>query len=223
MVTLADGLSDMSKELGETTTNTSVRRVQHYGDAIIEFFNARKWPFAIKKDNTSLSTLANTVIYAIPAGILADMRQPGGIKEIYIGSETTPYLGIDFELRNDSAYTDGKYFYIDPETTTITFLKTLGAAGQAMTIHYYFIPARATDTTTGTYPLPDRYRKIVATLAAAFVQWGRYLEGQGNRLYNVYTRMLDGVTDQQTEPGTSQPKVLQHPLTYKGFRRIYRR
>ncbi|MCL4387312.1 hypothetical protein M1307_02870, partial [Patescibacteria group bacterium] len=108
-VLLSDGLSDLSKELGETTTNTSSRRVEHYGDAVIEFFNARKWPFAIKKDNTHLSTLAATLVYAIPAEILADMRSPGGIKEIYIGTETDPYLSIEFDERNNPVYDGGKY------------------------------------------------------------------------------------------------------------------
>lgn len=219
MILLTTGLSDLSKELGETTTNTTARRIGHYGDAVVEFANAKKWPFLIKKDIT-LTTLANTKTYTIPEGVLADWRSPGGIKEIYIGSSTTPVLPMEYVNRSIAG--NELQFYLDPEETQITFTKDLGAAGQVITIHYYYIPLRITDLEDEDgYPIPERYRKIVATLAGAYVQWSRYLESQGNRLFNVYQRMLGEVSGQQSERNSGAPKNLPHPLAYRGFKRTY--
>lgn len=218
MINLSDGLSDLSRELGESTTNTTSRRVEHYGDAVVAFANEKKWPF-LRKKSTDLTTAANTTSYDIPAG-MSDARWPGAIDQIYIGTDEDPYLPIDYDKRGDPAYTDGKYFYVDPEFTQITFL-TDQTAGQTIAIHYFYIPARTSDTTNGTYPIPDRYRKPIATLAAAFTQWSRYLEAQGNRLFNVYQRQLSGVVDQQNETISKKPKTLVHYLQYLGFRRTY--
>jgi hypothetical protein len=221
-VLVSTGLSDLSKELGETTTNSTARRVGHYGDAVVEFANAHKWPFLVKK-STTLVTIANTKVYAIPAGVLAEMRKPGGIKAIYVGSGVDAFLPIDYDQRGAASLQGKQFFYLDLEETSIGFIKDLGAAGQTITLYYYYIPARITDTADVVgYPIPERYRKIVATLAAAYVQWSRYLESQGNRLFNVYQRMLGEVSGQQAERNTGKPKRLQHPLEYRGFRRTYR-
>lgn len=222
MITLDTGLDDLSKELGETTTNTNVRRVGQYGDAVVEFFNERKWPFAIKK-NISITTTTSSS-YAIPASVLEDGRWPGAIKEIYLGTATDPIVPIDYDKRGYATYQGKNFFYTDPENTAIYLLGPV-TAGQVITIHYYYVPTRLDSDALGdalqTYPLPDRYRKAVATLAAAYVQWSRYLEGPGNRLYNVYKRMIGEVTDQQAEQPSYQPRRLPHPLAWRGFRRSY--
>ena len=59
MISLSNCLTDLSKELGESVTNTSQRRIEHYCDAVQEFSNERKWPFLVK-ENTSLNTGVGT-------------------------------------------------------------------------------------------------------------------------------------------------------------------
>lgn len=219
-ISLTNGLSDLSRELGESTTNQTTRRIEHYNDAVVQFSNDKKWKFLLKK-NTDLVTIAATTSYTIPSTGMDDRRSPGWAYAIYVGSDTTPYLPIAYEDRGDASLQGKKYFYIDPEDTTIYFMADLGAAGQTITVHYYHIPARTSDTSAGSFAIPDRYRKTVATLAAAFVQWGRYLDTQGNRLFNVYQRMLGDAEIQQEEQPTGKPKRLKHPLAYRGFRRSY--
>lgn len=220
-INLTDGLDDLSKELGESSANQTSRRIQHYNDAVQDFSGERKWPFLVKK-NEDLTTIADTKAYNIPSG-MSDARWPGAIKYIFVGTDTDEYIPIDYEKRGDASLVGKKYFYIDPETTQIIFMGDLGAAGQTITIHYFYIPARTEDLTTpGTFPIPDRYRKVISTLAAAYVQWGRYLEAQGNRLYNMYSRMLGKTTNQQAERPNKQPRRLEHPLAYRGFKRTYR-
>lgn len=220
MVDLTTGLSDLSKELGETNTNTNTRRIQHYNDAVIDFFNERKWPFAIKKNSTLLTT-SGAQDYAIPAAVLADWRAPGGIKEITIGDGNTPILPIAWEDRGNSAYSNGNFFYLDPEETRIYFKEEV-TAGEAVNIYYYHIPARIEDIEDeDEFPVPDRYRKAVALLAGAYVQWSRYLEQQGNRLYNLYTKQVKNITGQQAERNQFAPRRLPHFLAHRGFRRRY--
>lgn len=217
-VLLSDGLTDLSRELGESQTNQTSPRIKSYNDAVVEFANEKKWLFLIKKNETLL-TIASTTTYNIPAAILADWRSPGAIKAIYIGA--SEFKPIDWEDRNSDEYDEENVFYIDPEETQITFKKDLGNAGQTITIHYYYIPARTEDLTTGSFPIPDRYRKPIAVLAAAFVQWSRYLTAQGNRLYNYYTILVGKIRRNQNETHRFKTKKLQHYLQYRGYKRTY--
>ncbi len=221
-ITLIQGLGDISKELGESTTNQSNNRIMHFADAVQWFFSERKWPFAMKKD-TSLSTLAATTQYTVPAAVKAIWREPGGIKEITVGTSLDAFLPIDWEQRGDSRFDGKNYFYLDPEETKIYFKKELGAAGQAITIYFWHIPARLSDVNDGTttIPIPDRYRKALATLGAAFVQWSRYLETAGNRLFNLYQKMTASAAVQQTERHRGKPMSFPHYLMWKGFKRKY--
>lgn len=217
MISLSNGLSDLSKELGESTTNTSARRIQHYNDAVIDFASERRWKFLVK-ENTSMTTVSGTQSYTIHADILADWRAPGAIKEITIGDDTDPIKPIDWEERGDPRFSGGNFFYINPEEETIYFMKEISAA-ETIHVHYYYIPERIEDTESeDTFPIPDRFRKVVGTLAAAYAQWGRYLEQQGNRLFNTYTRMLESKAIQQEERHQFKPKRLPHYLQYRGHR-----
>lgn len=215
-VTLNIGLSDLSTELGENTVKTDQSRITHYNNAVIEFFSERKWPFAIKKDSTTLITLTGISTYSILA--ITDMRKPGGIKFIEIGSST--FKPIDYEDRNNAEYDRGNWFYMDPEDENITFKGSL-TAGLPIIFHYWFIPARLS-TLTDSFPLPDRYRKAVAYLASAYTQWSRYLSAQGTEKYNLYVRAIKKTTLQQSERHTNKPRNIKHFLAYRGFRRIYR-
>lgn len=215
-VLLSTGLSDLSRELGETTTDTSTPRVNHYNDAVMQFFNERKWPFAVKKD-TSLVTIADTETYNIP---MTDWRTPGGVKLIQIGS--TDYKPIEYDDRANSNYNQGNYFYINPENTTITFLKDITTAGTTITIYYYAIPTRQTDTSTGTFALlPDRYRKTVAYLAANFVLRGRHMNGEANDRLKLYTRDVQNASLQQSERTTNLPRTFGMFTKWAGFKRRY--
>lgn len=219
-VLLTTGLSDQSKELGETTTVSTPIRIRTYNDAIIDFANEKKWPFLVKED-ASLSTVVGNNDITITS--ITDMRWPGPIKEIYLGTDTEPYLPINWEDRNDSRYENGKFFYIDPAETKVTLMGTVSSV-QAVHIWYYYIPTRIKtipDPEVLTFPVPDRYRKIVATLGAAYVQWSRYLDAQGNRLYNMYERMVGKASNQQSERNNRNPRKLQHYLQWRGFRRTY--
>ena len=152
MITLTQGLADLSKELGESTTNTGTRRIQHYNDAIQEFANERKWKFLVKLDET-LDTVA-AAHEAIDISDIEDLRMPGGIKEITVAGETDPFLPIDFDKRNQA---DGRNrFYITPDEQSLKFTKSM-TAGQTISMWYYYIPERieATDSVE-TFPIPTR-------------------------------------------------------------------
>ncbi|OGI28081.1 MAG: hypothetical protein A2184_01070 [Candidatus Moranbacteria bacterium RIFOXYA1_FULL_44_7] len=216
-ISLTNGLSDTSRELGETVTKQTTRRIESYNDAIQDFANDSKWPFLVKKDE-SLTTISGQNNYSL-AGI-TDIRKPGGIKLITIG--TTDYSPIDYTDRNDDRYDGGKYFYLDPDDGQFTFMTDITTTGTTITIWYYYIPARITSVTAvETFPIPDRYRKVIAVLAGAYVQWSRYLEAQGNRLYNLYTKLVRNVGLQQSERNSNHPRKLQHFLQHKGFQRTY--
>lgn len=216
-ITLTQGLSDLSKELNETNVNTAQARISHYNDAVIEFFGERKWPFAIKKDNT-LTTSSGDQAYSITH--LTDMRGPGGIKEVFITETGKPFTPIDYGDRHNDAYSGKSYFYEDPEQGTITFTNDITTDGDPITIYYYHIPARIESTASlSTFPIPDRYRKAVATLAASFVQRSRYLEGPANSLFNLYERMIGKITLQQSERTSNGPRKFPTFLQWRGFRR----
>lgn len=221
--TLITGLSDLSTELGENTTNITAKRVKQYGDAVIDFCNEKKWPFLLKKATLSAVTTQTGRRYALAP--IDDLRMPGGIKEIQIGTDAADnpaYVPIAYEDRHDPTMPQ-KNFYYDDETGDIVLGSDPGTAGQSIVVRYYHVPARLTDTNNVVllYPIPDRYRKAVATLAAAYVQWSRYLDAQGNRLFNLYQRMVDKVGDQQAERNKFQPRRFQHYLQFRGFRRKY--
>lgn len=216
-ITLTEGLSDTSKELGETTTNTTARRIQHFNDAVIDFANERKWPFLVK-ESTAMTTLADTQSYAIHANILADIRLPGGIKEITIGDSTVAIKPINWEDRGDSRFSGGNWFYMNEEQTTFYFNGEITTAGETIHVHYYYIPARTEDVDAGTFPLPDRYRKALGLLSASNVQFSRYLEAQGNRLFNMYVKQVRSITQQQSEQPTHRPRSLPHYLAWRGQR-----
>ena len=155
------------------------------------------------------------------------MRTPGGIKEVIIGTDSAdnePYLPVDFSERKLAVSATSKLFYIDDESNEIVFLKDIATAGETITIRYYYIPARITSIgESTTFPIPDRYRKTIATLAAAYAQWGRYLDAQGNRLYNMYERLVGKAQTQQSERSVGNIRKMQHPLRWRGFKRVYPR
>ena len=224
-ITLTEGLSDTSKELGETTTNTSVRRIQHFNDSVVDFANERKWPFLVK-ENTDMLTVTNDQDYAIDADILADIRFPGGIKEITIGASTVPIKPINWEDRGDPRFATGNWFYMNPEQDTLYFTQDIDTTGDVIHVHYYYIPARIEDTTSeNTFPIPSRYRKALGLLSASNVQFSRYLEAQGNRLFNMYVKQVKSIAQQQSEQPAHKPRTLPHFLAWRGnrFRQTARR
>lgn len=222
-VLLTTGLADLSKELGETTANQTPNRIKHYNDAVQAFFAERKWAFSKKKDDTSLVTVAGLQRYSLAA--ITDIRMPGGINEIQVGPDTEgnlPFTPVSFDQRHNEAFSGKKFFYIEEETNELVFLGEITEAGLAIAIRYHFIPARIESTSDIVgFPLSDQHRKLVATLAAAYVQWARYLDAQGNRLYNMYERLLQKTGFQQSERNANNPRKMEHPLRWRGFRRTY--
>lgn len=220
--TIGTGLADLSRELNESTTVTDSKRVGHYNDAVAWFASEKKFPF-LRKLNSSFNTNDIASDGGLDISTITDMREPGGIYELYIdGQSNDPYIPIEFDVRNQSRYTNKKFIYLNPTGDTIYF-KATPDSNKTIYLWYYFIPARITDTndTSSTFPIPDRYRKVVATLAAAFVQWSRYLDAKGNLLFNVYQQMVGQVEQQQGERHKGMPKSLQHTLQYKRFKRSY--
>lgn len=216
--TLTQGLNDLSRELGEANVNQTTARINHYNDGLVDFFSKKKWPFAIKKNIAHLTT-SNINTYTISD--ITNMRQPGGIKEITIGT-SEPYLPIDWDKRFDSRYAGGAFFYMDPQQEEITFKKTIADTGSVITIYYYHIPARITDLdSVETWPLPDQYRKAVAINAASFVQYARYLGGEGDKKTNLFERRVNEAIEQQNERPSKAPKSFRHFLQNIGFRRVY--
>lgn len=221
--TLTTGLSDLGKELGETTVNTGTARVKHYNDAVIDFANEKRWKFLLKKQELTATTTPTGREYAVAP--IVDMRENGGIKEIVIGTDADdnpPWTPIEYEDRHDSQLATHKTFYVDEETGKIVLTSDPGTTGEAITVRYYHVPARIEDTNSAdTFPIPDRYRKIVSTLAAAYTQWSRYLDAQGNRLFNLYQTMVGKAEYQQAERNKNHPRKLQHYLQWRGFTRRY--
>lgn len=221
-VLLNTGLSDLSKELGETTVNQTTNRIKHYNDAVIDFFKRKKWNFALKR-YTGLTTTNGTQRYSL-AGI-TNMRDPGGIKEIFIGTDSSsnlPWTPVNYEDRFAAGYVGQKYFYIDEETNEVVFLGDITTTGDTITIRYWHIPARIEDINDATgFPLPDRFRKEVALAAAAFVQWARYLGSEGNAKWTLYERMVSNAEEQQNERNRGNIRRLANPLAFLGFRRTY--
>lgn len=221
-VLLTNGLADLSKELGETTANQTPNRIKHYNDAVQAFFSERKWKFS-KKKNTSLVTVSGQQRYDLSS--ITDIREPGGINEIQVGPDTEdnlPFTPVDFEQRHNPSYKGKKFFCIEEESNELVFLGDISEGGLTITIRYHFIPARIESVSDVVgFPLPDQYRKTVATLAAAYVQWARYLDAQGNRLYNMYERLLQKTGFQQSERNARNPRRMEHPLRWRGFRRTY--
>lgn len=216
MITLTQGLTDLSKELGESTTNTSARRIQHYNDAIQEFANERKWKFLVKF-NDDLTTGVGTAGTAIDITGITDMRMPGGIKEITVAGEDDPFLPVNYDKRNQ--VTGRNRFYITPDEQTLKFTKDL-AASQVISMWYYYIPERIEDTASvSSFPIPARYRKALGTLGACFVQWSRYLDGQGNRLLNVYNRLVEKIEANQSETNDGVPPTMPNPASRMPLRR----
>lgn len=220
--TLITGLGDLSAELGETSTNKTSARIKHYNDAVVDFANEKKWSFLVAKD-TSLTTENGTKSYNIPISVKNKWRAPGAVKEITIGASTVPILPISWDERNDAKYSGNNHFYVDPEENQITFTKDITSQGEVITIYFWYIPDRLADPNdlTSVFPIPDRYRKVISTLAAAYVQWSRYLDGQGNRLFNLYNRMIGKAGLQQAELHRGQIKRFPNLLAWRGYKRIY--
>lgn len=217
--TLTTGLSDLSRELGENTVNQTTNRIGHYNDAVIDFANDHKWPF-LCKENTNFNT-DNISSNILDIAAITDLRLPGGVKELSVGADAEAILPIDWKDRKDTRYTGKQYFCHRPNQTSLYFLKDQDA-GQTISLWHYYIPARITDTSSvSTFPIPDQYRKTVAALAAAYVQWSRYLEAQGNRLYNFYQKLLMKAGTQQAEQPSLKQRTMQHYLQHIGFRRTY--
>lgn len=215
--TLTVGLSDLSRELGENTVNQTTNRIGHYNDAVVEFANDRKWPFLCKENTTkTTSDIASNIL---DISSITDMRYPGGVKELTVGDSTDPILPINWDDRGIHAG-ENKFCH-RPDETSLLFLHDQDA-NQTIHLWHYYIPARITDPASASqFPIPDRYRKTVAVLAAAFVQWSRYLEAQGNRLYNFYQKLRDNVGTQQSEQPSHKPLTMKHYLQHVGLRRTY--
>lgn len=215
-VTLSTGLSDTSRELGETVTNNTSSRVSSYNDAVQTFFNEKKWPFARKSDATQTTT-SGTQTYTIP---MSDWRAPGGIYKIKVGSTT--HLPIDEEDKERAENNGGAFFYLNELDTQVTFLKDITTTGTTITYYYYAVPTRITDTTSGVFALlPDRCRKVVAYLTASFVLRGRHMNGEANDRFKLYQLEVKNMSLQQSERNTNHPRTFGHYLKHLGWRRTY--
>lgn len=218
--TLTTGLTDTARELGESsaTINTGAVRIRAYNDAILHFVLQKKWPFLIKS-NATISTAANVKTYSLST--ITDMRHPGAIYEVYLGSETTPYIPIEWKNRNNDEYVGGRYCYLTPDNANLVFVGDITSV-KVITIWYYYLPARIEDSgSVSLFPIPDSFRKAIATLAAAFIQYSRYLDSQGNRLFNMYEKMVGMIEYQQSERSVGNKMKIEHPLKRFGMRRIY--
>ena len=214
-VTLVDGLADLSRELGESSTDTSTKRINYYNDAVQRFFNERKWPFALISD-ISQTSVSGTQTYKVPS----DCRKPGGIK--YIQYDDAEYKPVPYHERDNDKYDGGNWFYYSPDFSTFTFLKDITDDGKTITIWYYAVPERQTDTSTGEFTLlPDRYRQAVAFLAAAFVLWGRHMNTDANNKYSLYVQQIKDITLQQSERPNNLPRTFGHYLKHVNWRRKY--
>lgn len=216
MITLVQGLADLSKELGESTTNTSTRRIAHYCDAIQEFANEKKWPFLVKLNNDLVTAASNG---AVDITSVTDIRMPGGIQEITVDGEDNPFLPIDYKNRmyppNDNR------FYITPDEQSIKFTKEL-AAGLTISMWHWYVPERIEDLNSlESFPIPARYRKALGTLAGAFVQYSRYLDAQGGRMINIYNRLLAKIEGNQSERNSGTPATMPNPMSFHGPMRRY--
>lgn len=217
-INLNTGLSDMSRALGESNVNTSTGRIGHYNDAVIDFFSEKKYPFALKT-NSSLTTAIGTQSYSLAT--ITDLRRPGGIKEITLGNSDEPLLPISWELRNSPQATS-RNFYTDPDDQTLYFVGDITEV-KTINIYHYLIPARIEDTNSGsTFPIPEKYRRAVALLAAAYVQYSRYLSAEGDTKMRLYVRELQRVGDQQSERHTGNARYFGNYLAAVGFRRRYK-
>lgn len=206
-VSLTNGLADLSKELGESTSSSSQARIGHYNDAVQTFVDERKWRF-LRKTDTSLTTDPTTSVYDTSA--ITDKRTPGWISEIFIGDAQTSLSEADY--------------YWDEVQDELVFSAAFENNTDTITIYYYYIPARIAATTSSeTFPIPDRYRKVIALLAASYLQRSRYLDAQANTLFNLYSREVEKLTTKQTERPDRQPKKF--PLYFRriGFKRTYPR
>jgi hypothetical protein len=142
---------------------------------------------------------------------------PGGIKEITVAGESDPFLPVKYEDR--SQVTGRNRFYITPDEQSLKFTKDI-AASQVISMWYYYIPARIEDTTSvETFPVPARYRKALGTLGGAFVQWSRYLDMQGNRMLNVYNRLVEKIETNQSERNDGVPNTMPNPASRIPMRR----
>lgn len=218
--TLTTGLTDTARELGESAAsiNTGAVRIRAYNDAVLLFAIHKKWPFLIKS-NATISTVVGTNSYSLST--ITDMRHPGALFEVYLGTETTPYIPIEWKKRNNDEYAGGKYCYLTPDNANLVFKGDITSV-KTITIWYYYLPARIDDSTSNaTFPIPDAFRKALATLAASFVQYSRYLDAQGNRLFNMYEKMLGTIEYQQAERSSGNKLKIDHPLKRFGFRRVY--
>ena len=109
-----------------------------------------------------------------------------------------------------------------PDEQSLKFVKDL-APNATIDMWHWYIPERIEDmASSDQFPIPFRYRKAIGTLAAAFVQWSRYLDNQGNRLLNVYNRLLEKIENNQSERNSGVPKTIPNPMAWRGPIRRYR-
>lgn len=216
MITVLEGLNDTSRKLNENTVVQTTLRKGLYADAVEYFCNFKKWKFLLKEDDSLTTTSSRT--YSITT--ITDIRFPGGIKEITIGDSGLAILPIDWEDRNNEQYTNELRFYVTPDEASIVFTQDV-TAGETIHIWYYQVPSRKTEN-TDTYPIPQRYRGALGELAAAYVQYARYLDAQADKKYNLFLRQLETIENNQTERNYGNPKKFGNYLQRINFRRIYR-
>lgn len=196
--TLQSGLDDLSAVLNENTTVTTTARKTHYNEALQEFCRYKKWPFLIK-DSTDL-TEADVANYPLPS----DIREPGGMIEVTIGS--TEYLPAKFNDRL-SLDENGYYYYLNIayDDRDINFVPTPDSAGDTITMRHYFVPTRLT-TLTDSFPLPDFVRRPIAVLAAEFVSRAKRQHATANNFRELYNQARDEVVVMQAEQPTKLPR-----------------
>lgn len=153
MITTAEPiLKKTSYQLGESSTDTSLKRLEFFFVAVKHTIDQHKWKWTIK--NQTLPTVAGTQEYDLTNALIItgeDYNMENGISELYNGTvKLDPVL---YQNRGNFSVSDR--FYLTPDNKTIGFTKSVTATDNYSLWYYATLKEVTSATTTLNIAIPE--------------------------------------------------------------------
>lgn len=167
-------LKKTSYQLGESSTDTSLKRLEFFNIAVKHTIDQHKWKWTIK--DQVLPTVAETQEYDLTSASIItdeDYNMEAGISELYNG--TTKIDPVIYQNRGNFSVSDR--FYLTPDNKKLGFTKSVTASDSYTVWYYATLNDVSSATTTLNISIPDN-------MAIAIVSYMKHLVHEYKRQRN---------------------------------------
>lgn len=220
ITTLEPILIEVSRMLGETSTDISTKRIGYVNRAFNYVVSQHKW--SARRKEQILPLVAGTSTYDLTSSVNVtdgDYDTEAGIFEIYNG--TTQIFPCDYSNRETNSTVE--LFTLTPDSKTLVFTKGISGTEDYHIWYYAKHTEPASYTTTLKLALPDSFKIPLSTYTKHLVHDGRRQRNDArNCILDVQEQLDDLRFSDAKHRIKGLPRNIPTVMGASRFRRTYR-